>query len=231
MPVDQETHALRSPWKEFLSELDDMLTEPVEIHCIGGFVLTLFYGLPRTTGDIEYYTAIPPNLDLDAMAGQGSALHGKHKVWLHRVGVANLPEDYTTRLSEMASGQFKRLKILAPDAYDCILSKLERASPKDRDDADYLFRSQKLDAQVLRDRYKNEVRHKSHWKDRMARSDARALDRHLHGTAVTSELQAKQQFKVLQFVLSIGTKQRRLDPMSSIPPIRYWLAECKISIR
>ncbi len=169
MPVDQETHALPSPWKEFLSALDDMLTEPVELHCIGGFVLTLFYGLPRTTGDIDYYTAIPPNLDLDAMAGQGSALHGKHKVWLHRVGVANLPEDYTTRLSEMASGQFKRLKILVPDAYDCILSKLERASPKDRDDTDYLFRSQKLDAQVLRDRYKNELRHnligKIEWHD------------------------------------------------------------------
>jgi len=54
MPVDQETHALPSPWKEFLSELDDMLTEPVALHCIGGFVLTLFYGLPRTTGDIDY---------------------------------------------------------------------------------------------------------------------------------------------------------------------------------
>jgi len=121
MPVDQETHALPSPWKEFLSALDDMLTEPVELHCIGGFVLTLFYGLPRTTGDIDYYTAIPPNLDLDAMAGQGSALHWKHKVWLHRVGVANLPEDYTTRLSETASGQFKRFKIsfLTPTTASC----------------------------------------------------------------------------------------------------------------
>ena len=58
---------------------------------------------------------------------------------------------------------------LVPDAYDCILSKLERASPKDRDDADYLFRSQKLDAQVLRDRYKNELGHnligKIEWHD------------------------------------------------------------------
>jgi len=69
----------------------------------------------------------------------------------------------------MGSGQFKRLKILVPDAYDWILSKLERASPKDRDDADYLFRSQKLDAQVLRDRYKNGLRHnligKIEWHD------------------------------------------------------------------
>jgi Nucleotidyltransferase of unknown function (DUF6036) len=169
MPADQETRALPSPWREFLSELDDMLPQLVELHCIGGFVLTNFYGLPRTTGDIDYYTTIPADLDLDAMAGQGSALHQKHKVWLHRVGVANLPEDYATRLSEMAPGQFRRLRILVPDAYDCILSKLERAGPKDRDDADYLFRSQKLDAQALHDRYRKELRHlligKIEWHD------------------------------------------------------------------
>jgi hypothetical protein len=49
--------------------------------------------------------------------------------------------------------------LLVPDPHDCILSKLERASPKDRDDADYLFRSQKLDPRFLRERYKNELRH------------------------------------------------------------------------
>jgi hypothetical protein len=42
---------------------------------------------------------------------------------------------------------------------ESILSKLERNATKDRDDADYLFRSQRLSAQVLRDRYKNELRH------------------------------------------------------------------------
>ena len=76
----------------------------------------------------------------------------KHQVWLHRVGAANLPEDYALRREDMAPRQFKRLKLLVPDPYDCILSKPERASPKDRDDADYLFRSQKLDARVLRER-------------------------------------------------------------------------------
>lgn len=75
-------------------------------------------------------------------------------MWLHRVGVANLPEDYAVRVGDMAPAQFKHLKLLVSDPYDCILSKLERASPKDRDDVDYLFRSQKLDAQVLRERSK-----------------------------------------------------------------------------
>ncbi len=159
MPANRATGKFPPPWKAFLAELDSILEEPLELHCIGGFVLTFFYGLPRTTGDIDYFTAVPANLNLDEVAGQDSPLHKKHKVWLHRVRVANLPENYTVRLSDMSLGQFKHLKLLVPDPYDCILSKLERASPKDRDDVDYLFRSQKLDAQVLRERYKTEFRH------------------------------------------------------------------------
>ena len=49
---------LPSPWKEFLSEIDSMLTEPLDLHCIGGFVVCYFYGLARTTGDLDYYTAV-----------------------------------------------------------------------------------------------------------------------------------------------------------------------------
>ena len=159
MPADKEPRPLPSPWREFLSEVDGILDESLELHCIGGFVFTYFYGLPRTTGDIDYYTTIPANLNLDELAGQGSLLHTKHGVWLHRVAVANLPEDYASRLTNMTPGLFKCLTMLMPDPYDCILSKLERNAAKDRDDADYLFRSQKLNAQVLRVRYKNELRH------------------------------------------------------------------------
>jgi len=77
MPADKEARPLASPWKEFLTELDGMLNEPLELHCIGGFVFTYFYGLPRTTGEIDYYTAIPVNLNLDKVAGQGSHLRGR----------------------------------------------------------------------------------------------------------------------------------------------------------
>jgi hypothetical protein len=30
-----------------------MLKEPLQLHCIGGFVICYFYGLPRVTGDID----------------------------------------------------------------------------------------------------------------------------------------------------------------------------------
>jgi hypothetical protein len=111
MPANNEA-PLPSPWKEFLGELDSMLREPLELHCIGGFVFTHFYGLPRTTGDIDYYTAIPANFNLDEVAGQGSSLHTKHGVWLHRVAVANLPEDHVSRLTDMVPGAFKSLRLV-----------------------------------------------------------------------------------------------------------------------
>ena len=45
---------LPPPWNGFLTELDEMLSESLELHCIGGFVISHFYGSPRTTGDIDY---------------------------------------------------------------------------------------------------------------------------------------------------------------------------------
>jgi hypothetical protein len=65
---------LPSPWIEFLTELDQMLEAPLELHCIGGFILVYFYGLPRSTGDIDYYSAVPANVNLPEMAGEGSKL-------------------------------------------------------------------------------------------------------------------------------------------------------------
>jgi len=35
------------PWASFLSQVDDQLSEDVELHCFGGFVVTMLYGLAR----------------------------------------------------------------------------------------------------------------------------------------------------------------------------------------
>lgn len=42
-------------WAAFLKELDSLLDEPVELHCIGGFAAVAAYGLPRSTNDL-----VPP---------------------------------------------------------------------------------------------------------------------------------------------------------------------------
>ena len=126
---------LPSAWKGFLKEIDEAQTEQLELHCVGGFVVTFFYGFPRTTGDIDYYTSVPANFNLIEVTGEGSKLHKKYGVCLHRVAVMTMPEDYDSRLTEMAKGQFKHLKLLVPDPYDCILSKLERNGDVDAGDA------------------------------------------------------------------------------------------------
>jgi hypothetical protein len=38
-----------------------------------------FYGSGRSTADIDYYTAVPANLNLDEVGGEGSALAKKYK--------------------------------------------------------------------------------------------------------------------------------------------------------
>jgi hypothetical protein len=148
----------RLPPRPVASEIDFMLTEPLELHCIGGFVVCYFYGQPRPTGDIDYYTAVPANLNLIEVAGEGSPLAKKYKIRLHHVAVMNLPENYETRLTEMFPRMFKKLRLYAPAPYDYILSKLERNTSKDRDDAAYIFKKHKLDPQILRARYEKELR-------------------------------------------------------------------------
>src|SRR5260370_37314549 len=94
------------PWSAFLDELDQAISEPIELHCIGGFVVRLLYGLPRPTGDVDYVAAIPryrPE-ELEQLAGRGSKLAAKDKVHLAHVTVATMPEEYELRLKKMVTG-------------------------------------------------------------------------------------------------------------------------------
>jgi len=43
-------HVLPSKWKDFLREIDQLLGVAVEVDCLGGFVLSALYDLPRPTG-------------------------------------------------------------------------------------------------------------------------------------------------------------------------------------
>ena len=148
---------LPSQWLGFLTAVDKALPEPLSLHCVGGFVVSLFYGLRRPTGDIDYWTAIP-NLDLDTLAGRNSALAREYGVYLQRVTVSHMPDEYGTRLEEMFPGQFRKLRLFAPDPYDLILSKIERNSGKDRDDANYLYKTLELSSEALRQRFHTEMR-------------------------------------------------------------------------
>ena len=48
-----------APWKAFLQGVDQLLQTAVELHCLGGFVLSVLYDLPRPTADVDYIAAMP----------------------------------------------------------------------------------------------------------------------------------------------------------------------------
>jgi hypothetical protein len=50
---------LPQPWDTFLAAVDTLLPDPVELHCLGGFVVAVRYHLPRPTGDLDYIEIIP----------------------------------------------------------------------------------------------------------------------------------------------------------------------------
>ena len=59
------------PWRSFLGELDELLKAPIELRCLGGFVVTQQYGIGRETSDIDFLAVIAqsPDDDIEALAG------------------------------------------------------------------------------------------------------------------------------------------------------------------
>jgi len=151
---------LSSPWREFLEELDALLKKPIQLHCIGGFAVVMGYGLPRGTNDLDYRTLYPFDClnDLQTMAGPGSALAQRHKVHVQHTGVECIPEGYEDRLIELFAGRFKNIRLFVPDPYDLILSKLTRNIERDRQDVEYLAKTNRLDPAILKERYEEELR-------------------------------------------------------------------------
>ena len=128
------------PWKTFLEELDELVSSNVSLHCLGGFVVTACYGLPRPTADLDVLLIFPSETQtlLLRLAGEHSELHKKHGVYLDFVTVASHPDNYEQRLTEVFPGVFRHLQLLAVDPYDLALTKLERNLQRDRDDIVFL---------------------------------------------------------------------------------------------
>lgn len=149
------------PWHAFFKELDDIVQEEAHLICVGGFVMTAVYGMPRTTSDVDVFSIAPAEArrQLVERAGQNSDLHKNHHVYLQYVGgVTSLPYDFDERLSEIYVGVYRNLRLFVPDPHDLALSKFARNQPRDREDARYLLNNAPLDLAVLQKRYREEFR-------------------------------------------------------------------------
>ena len=146
------------PWLSFLRDIDTFITQETQLHCLGGFVVTVIHGAARTTSDLDAIATVHKDPGLLGRAGLGSPLHKKHKLYLDPVGVAPLPENYEDRLTEIFPQAFDRLRLSALDPYDIALSKIERNTTRDREDVKHLANVVPLDLQILERRYHDELR-------------------------------------------------------------------------
>jgi hypothetical protein len=148
------------PWRGFFHALDGALTGPVSLRCLGGFVVSVCYGMPRATADVDVLSVVPHS-DVQAvlnLAGKGSPLHDQYRLYLDLVTVATYPDSFEDRLTEVFAGAFQHLQIMALDPYDLALSKLERNAPHDREDVFYLAEVVPFDLVELDARYRQEMR-------------------------------------------------------------------------
>ncbi len=156
-----ETDLIPEPWGAFLRELDEIATEPVDFHCIGGFVVTKKYGFQRDTSDVDVLSITPNTQRQDFLnkGARGSELCRKYNVYLDLVTVIDAyPEDYEARLTEMYPGQLKHIRLLAPEAHDLALMKLGRNIERDRADVKFLARQGFITPEGLKQRYEQEMR-------------------------------------------------------------------------
>jgi hypothetical protein len=148
------------PWLGFLRDVDRGLTRPVDVHCLGGFVLVVLCGLPRPTVDVDFVELESVNRsdELLRIAGEGSDIARAHRLHFQRVTVADCPAEYASRLVDLTPRSFKRLRLRAFEVHDVVLAKLGRNSARDRADVEFLVGKDLLKRRVLERRFESELR-------------------------------------------------------------------------
>ena len=151
---------LSERWNRLLQEVDAQLSQPVFLHCLGGFVLLVAHGLPRPTGDLDFISVVPKEAasTLEDIAGAESKLAKRFGLHLQYVTIADYPEGYEDRLTEVLPGSFNHLKLFALEVHDLVLAKLVRNSPIDIEDVKYLASIGRLNPVTLGERYQRELR-------------------------------------------------------------------------
>jgi hypothetical protein len=59
MPSLDANNPPPEPWHSFFKELDAIASEEICLQCVGGFVVTSLYGLPRQTSDVDLFSIVP----------------------------------------------------------------------------------------------------------------------------------------------------------------------------
>ena len=157
-PDFQDPSHLPKRWLDFLHGVDEGLERPVELHCLGGFVVTVVYGIARDTGDLDALAVLPSDelKPLLEVAGLGSELCREFQLYVEQVGIADYPDSYEDRLVDLWPDLFARLRLRALEIHDVAVAKIARNNERDKFDVRGLAEAGHLDPKVLSERYRED---------------------------------------------------------------------------
>jgi hypothetical protein len=154
MPPDRPAE----PWQSFLTALDTQLDERADFHCIGGFVVSQYYGFGRETADLDVLSVVPrQSADrVLQLAGKGSSLHQVYRVYVDLVRVVDPPENYEVRLVH-AFPRWPKVKLWVLDPHDLALTKLDRSNERDIRDVIFMAQAGLINRDTLVARFEKEL--------------------------------------------------------------------------
>ena len=151
--------SLEDSWLRFLLDIESALAAEARVHCLGGFAIAAQFGLTRTTGDLDLIE-VPAKTatELLEIAGKGTPLAKRHRMYIDIVAVGFPPHNYSDRLIKLNLPGLVKLQLFLFEKHDIVLSKLSRAIERDWEDVKYLAANAGLDVEVLRQRFRDELR-------------------------------------------------------------------------
>lgn len=120
--------------------------------------ISQYYRFARETADLDVLSVTPRQMIpvVSSIAGAGSPLHRRHRVFIDHVGVANFPDNYETRMTR-AYPIWSNVRLWVLEAHDLALTKLERSNERDIRDVMFLARAGLIHQDTITDRYKTEM--------------------------------------------------------------------------
>jgi hypothetical protein len=135
-----------------------LLRGPADFHCLGGLTVSHCYGFARETADFDVLAVIPKEAatQVAEIAGRGSKLHKRHRVYIDHVTIAACPADYDQRLVRIFP-LFPRVRLWALEPHDLALTKLERSNDRDIRGVIFLAKAGLINQSTLVSRFETEL--------------------------------------------------------------------------
>lgn len=147
----------RSELVSFVRAVDRHLEAPVEILIVGGAAASLGYDAGVHTADIDVFELRKGSAGKLGEAAESARVETGLAVSVGAAAVAQLPDEFESRLRPIRGLRLRKLAILIPDKYDIALSKTVRGYPHDIDAIEGIHRRHPMSERTLLRRFESEL--------------------------------------------------------------------------